>query len=51
MGSFPLEFFKPFPRLIEGLALHLEEGSNVIAKLSHFPSGKYLQRNAFDIAS
>jgi len=40
MGAFPLEFFKPFPHLIEGLTLHLKEGSNIISKLSCLPEWK-----------
>jgi len=35
MGEIPLEFFKPFSFLIEGIAFRLEEGSNVIPKLNH----------------
>jgi len=35
MGAFLLELFKSFLRLIKGLDLYLEEGSDVIPKLGY----------------
>jgi len=51
MEEFSLRLFKPFPRLIKGLMLRLEDRGKVIPKLGRPPDGKYLQRNALDRAS
>jgi len=51
MGALPLKVLEPFPSLIKGLPISLNEGSDVVSLLCSFSRGEVFAEEALERSS